>query len=155
MRLDITSMAPGGKPSGFTEGLTGQGNPVRWQVLEDASAPGGKVISETSQDTADYRFPLCIYDAFTGRDVETSVRSRAVDGTVDQAAGLIARVQDAQNYYVARANALENNVGLYKVIDGTRRQIAVSTSKSLVPAGTPCHYGSSATPSRSRSTSTG
>jgi hypothetical protein len=107
MRLDITSMAPGGKPSGFTEGLTGQGNPVRWQVLEDASAPGGKVIAETSQDTADYRFPLCIYDAFTGRDVETSVRFRAVDGTVDQAAGLIVRVQDAQNYYVARANALE------------------------------------------------
>jgi len=124
MRLDITSMAPGGKPSGFTEGLTGQGNPVRWQVLEDASAPGGKVIAETSQDTADYRFPLCIYDAFTGRDVETSVRFRAVDGTVDQAAGLIVRVQDAQNYYVARANALENNVRLYKVIDGIRRQLA-------------------------------
>ena len=67
MRLDITSMAPGGKPSGFTEGLTGQGNPVRWQVLEDASAPGGKVIAETSLDAADYRFPLCIYDMYLRR----------------------------------------------------------------------------------------
>jgi hypothetical protein len=124
MTLDISSMATGSKPPGFTEALTGQGDPVRWQVLEDASAPGGKVIAETSQDTADYRFPLCIYDEFTSRDVEASVRFKAVDGKVDQAAGLVARLQNPQNYYVARANALENNVRLYKVVDGIRRQIA-------------------------------
>ena len=89
MVLDISSMPTGAVPLGFTEALTGQGGPVRWQVLEDASAPGGKVIAETSQDTADYRFPLCIYDGFTGQDVETSVRFKAVEGKVDQAAGLI------------------------------------------------------------------
>jgi len=123
MVLDISSMPTGAVPLGFTEALTGQGGPVRWQVLQDASASSGKVIAETSQDTADYRFPLCIYDGFTGQDVETSVRFKAVEGKVDQAAGLIVRVQDAQNYYVARANALENNVRLYKVTDGIRRQI--------------------------------
>ena len=47
---------------GFSVGLTGQGEAVRWQVIEDTSAAGGKVIAETSRDTADYRCPLCIYD---------------------------------------------------------------------------------------------
>jgi len=124
MTINIATMPLGIKPSGFTAALTGQGEPVRWEILEDASASGGKVIAETSQDSADYRFPLCIFDDFTARDVEVSVRFKAVDGQVDQAAGLIARVQDPQNYYVARANALEANVRLYKVTDGVRRQIA-------------------------------
>jgi hypothetical protein len=51
-------------------------------------------------------------------------RFKAVDGSVDQAAGIVVRLQDADNYYVARANALEDNVRLYKVAQGMRRQIA-------------------------------
>jgi Domain of Unknown Function (DUF1080) len=124
MTIDIAAMPVGQKPSGFSEVLTGQGDPVRWRVLEDASAPGGKVITETSRDTADYRFPLCIRDDVTARDVAVSVRFKAVAGEVDQAAGLIVRALDDKNYYVARANALEANVRLYKVTDGVRRQIA-------------------------------
>jgi hypothetical protein len=123
MTINIESMPLGTAPPGFTGALTGQGEPVRWEILEDASAPGGRVISETSQDSADYRFPLCIFNGFTARDVEASVRFKAVDGQVDRAAGIIVRVQDPQNYYVARANALEANVRLYKVTDGVRRQI--------------------------------
>jgi hypothetical protein len=58
------------------------------------------------------------------RDVEVSVLFKPVDGEIDQAVGLIARGRDTQNYYVVRANALEANVRLYKVVDGVRRQIA-------------------------------
>jgi hypothetical protein len=54
MKIDIAAMSIGAKPPGFTERLTGQGDPVRWQVLADDSAPGGRVIAETSRDTADY-----------------------------------------------------------------------------------------------------
>lgn len=124
MMIDFSSTPIGAPPAGFTEGLTGQGEAVRWQVLEDASAPGGKVIAETSRDTADYRFPLCIFDGVIDRDIEVSVVFKTVAGEVDQAAGLIARSYDTQNYYVVRANALEANVRLYKVADGIRRQIA-------------------------------
>jgi hypothetical protein len=124
MKIELTAMPLGERPTGFSEGLTGQGDPVHWRVLDDSSAPGGRVIAETSRDTADYRFPLCIYDGATSRDVEVSVQFKPVAGEIDQAAGLIARAQDAQNYYVVRANALEANVRLYKVVGGIRRQIA-------------------------------
>lgn len=124
MTTEISSMPIGVKPPGFTEGLTGHGESVCWRVLEDPSAAGGRVIAETSRDTADYRFPLCIYDELIAKDVEASVRFKAVDGVVDQAGGLMVRVQDHLNYYVTRANALEDNIRLYKVVAGVRRQIA-------------------------------
>lgn len=124
MTVDFSSMPIAAKPPGFTEGLTGQGEAVRWEVLEDPSVPGGRVIAETSRDTADYRFPLCVYDGLIAKDVEVSVRFKAIDGMVDQAGGLIVRVKDPLNYYVTRANALENNIRLYKVVAGIRRQIA-------------------------------
>jgi hypothetical protein len=93
-------------------------------VLADDSAPGGRVITETSRDTADYRFPICVCDDVIAKDVAVSVRFKPVAGEVDQAAGLIVRAKDDMNFYVARANALEANVRLYKVTDGVRRQIA-------------------------------
>jgi len=122
--VDIAAMPIGSTPTGFTEALTGHGKPVRWQVLEDATAPGHVVIAETSRDIADYRFPLCIYDHVIAKDVEISVKFKPVAGSVDQAGGVIARVQDPLNYYVTRANALEDNVRLYKVVAGVRRQLA-------------------------------
>jgi hypothetical protein len=125
MTIDLTSMPSGSNPHGFTGALTGRGGAVRWQVLDDASAPlGGKVIAETSADSTDYRFPICIYDDVTAKNVNVSVRFKPIAGSVDQAGGLIARVKDSDNYYVARANALEDNVNLYKVVDGERRKIA-------------------------------
>lgn|ERR1700730_3855282 len=124
MKINIGEMPVGQKPLGFTEALTGQGESVRWQVLDDPGAPARKVIAETSRDTADYRFPLCVWDELRAKDVNVTIRFKAVDGSVDQAAGIAVRLQDADNYYVVRANALEDNVRLYKVVGGVRRQIA-------------------------------
>src|SRR5215510_10663656 len=70
------------------------------------------------------RFPLAIWDLTTIRDVEVSVAFKTVDGAVDRAAGIAWRYQDANNYYIVRANALENNVVLYKVEKGVRLSIA-------------------------------
>ena len=124
MKINIGEMPLRHKPPGFMEALTGQGDAVRWQVLEDPGAPARRVIAETSRDTADYRFPLCVWDGLRAKDVKVTIRSKAVDGSVDQAGGIVVRLQDADNYYVARANALEDNVRLYKVVGGVRRQIA-------------------------------
>jgi hypothetical protein len=115
----------GGTPPSFETGLTGKGGPVRWELLRDESAPNGPtVLAETSGDRTSDRFPLAILKGFEARDVEVKVRFKPVSGKVDQAAGLTVRVRDEDNYYIARANTLEGNVRLYKVVDGKRRQFA-------------------------------
>jgi len=67
---------------------------------------------------------LAIWNRVTIRDGEVSVAFKTVEGAVDQAAGIVWRYQDANNYYIVRANALENNVVLYKVEKGVRLSIA-------------------------------
>jgi hypothetical protein len=113
------------QPLSFDTALTGEGGPVRWELLQDASAPNGPtVLAETSGDRTSNRFPLVILKGFEAKDVEVRVRFKPVSGKVDQAAGLVVRLQDPDNYYIARANALEDNVRLYKVVDGKRQQFA-------------------------------
>jgi hypothetical protein len=124
-RIDFETGTIEAPPPGFTAELTGKGKPVRWVVLEDPGAPAGpKVLAETSGDTTSNRFPLAVLDGFEAKDVEVSVRFKPVAGKVDQAAGLMVRLQDSNKYYIARANALENNVRLYRVVDGRRQQFA-------------------------------
>jgi hypothetical protein len=77
-----------------------------------------------SRDSTAGRFPLAIWDTATIRDGEVSVAFKAVDGSVDQAAGIVWRYRDPNNYYIVRANALENNIVLYKVENGVRLTIA-------------------------------
>jgi hypothetical protein len=123
--VDFETAAMGSPPDGFATAVTGGGGPVTWRVIEDPTAPRGpKVLAQTSTDKTSARFPLCIYDRLTAKDVAVSVAFKPVSGTVDQAAGLVARFKDQQNYYIVRANALENNVRLYKVERGQRHQFA-------------------------------
>ena len=123
-RVDFQDMESGKPPRGFTTGLTGGGGPVDWRVVADPSASAGKALAQLATDDTDYRFPLCILDGYSAKDVSVSVRFRAVAGDVDRAAGLIARCRDANDYYLVRANALEDNVRLYTVVNGERKQFA-------------------------------
>ena len=111
-------------PEKFHQALTGGGGAVKWVVQEDASAPSKRnVPAQTSADKTDYRFPLAIADESSFRDLDVSVKFKAVAGTVDRAGGLVFRLKDANNYYVVRANALEDNFNFYYVVNGRRRQI--------------------------------
>jgi hypothetical protein len=123
--LNFAGTQVGSLPPKFTAALTGRGKPVKWAVVEDPGATSGRALAETSADTTDYRFPLAIYE-LSAKDVGVSVRFRPVSGRVDQAAGIAVRLTDANNYYVARANALENNVRFYRVVRGDRQQIATA-----------------------------
>jgi hypothetical protein len=113
--------------------LTGGGGPPRWRNVEtDADNQLGLGVVEESCDATDYRFPLCIVEgqAFSALgNVDVSVRVRPVMGKVDQAGGIAIRLKDPRNYYVVRANALEDNVRLYAVIDGERKQFAGKSVK--------------------------
>ena len=121
LRLASPGAAVGAPPDNCRPALTGQGGPVAWQVLLDHDQAA---LAETSRVAVDNRFPLCVVDSVKASDVELGVSFTPIAGKIDQAAGLMFRVQDPDNYYVARANALENNVNLYHVVKGVRRQIA-------------------------------
>ena len=124
-RIDFESAALDAPPPNFMLALTGGGPAPRWVVLNDPGSPAGpRVLAQTSRDRTVDRYPLAILDGFAAQDVALSVQFRPVSGQVDQAAGLVARYLDPRSYYVARANALENNVGLYRVVNGRRIQFA-------------------------------
>jgi hypothetical protein len=119
----------GRPPAGFTQGLTGGGGPVSWVVRADPSAPGGgPVLVQESADDTSYRFPTCVLDSVTATDVSITAQFKTLRGSTDQAAGLVLRYAP-ENYYVARANALEDNVNLFKTIDGQRLKIAEVDTK--------------------------
>ena len=63
---------------------------------------------------------MAILNTAAYRDGEVSVKFKTVAGREDQAAGLVWRYRDPNNYYLVRANALENNIVMYKVEDGNR-----------------------------------
>lgn len=112
-------------PPGWDVALTHQGAPPQWLVIRDPSAPSApNVFAQLSRDQTAGRFPLAICKEAVYRDGEVSVAFRPVSGLVDQAAGIVWRYRDPGNYYIARVNALEGNVVLYKVQGGVRESIA-------------------------------
>ena len=127
--IDFESDSPGQAPAGFTFGLTGSGRPGAWSVRKDDASPErGNVLAQTDADSTSYRFPVAVFNDVTATDVDISVRFRPVTGRVDQAAGLVWRYRDANNYYIVRANALEENVVLYKVENGKRTDLPLKGS---------------------------
>jgi len=116
---------PGSLPAGWSVAMTHAGGAPKWEVVRDETAPHPSlVLAQTSRDATAGRFPLAIWDRAALRNGEVSVSFKPVDGSVDRAAGVVWRYQDPNNYYIARANALENNVVLYRVQAGTRSSIA-------------------------------
>jgi hypothetical protein len=125
LTYNFDSDATGKLPAHFHPALTGQGTEGTWIVKQDETAPSKpNVLAQTSTDDTDYRFPLAVLDEGSFKDLDLSVKFKAVSGKVDQAAGLVFRYQDQNNYYITRANALEDNYRLYQVVNGRRRQFA-------------------------------
>ena len=122
--VNFESDTAGRPPKGFELALTGKGKPGKWVVQAVADAPSGKnVLAQTDGDETDYRFPI----AYTGpalKDLRLSVKCKPIAGKGDQGCGIIWRLKDKDNYYITRANALEDNVHLYHVIQGRRVRFA-------------------------------
>ena len=109
-------------PAGFTFTKTNGGRMGRWLVR---AMPGGeKVLVQIDDDPTRDRYPLALADGPLVRDLRLSVRCKPLSGRVDQACGLVFRYRDENDYYLTRANALEDNVRLYAVKDGARQQLA-------------------------------
>jgi hypothetical protein len=110
----------GKAPLDFSLELTGQGRPGVWVIKE---TDGRRVLAQTDADRTGYRFPLAVAPKPTVKNLDLSVRFRPVSGEMDQAAGLVWRYQNKDNYYVVRASAKEDNVVLYKVQNGKREDL--------------------------------
>lgn len=109
----------GGPPAGWTCGVTGRGSP-KWTVEADATAPSQPNVLKQSGSGA---FPWCAKQAVAITDGFVEVKFKPLQGSEDRAGGVMWRWKDGDNYYVARANALENNVALYHTTRGNRHTI--------------------------------
>jgi hypothetical protein len=120
-KRDFESDAVGSPPSGFLFARTGNGAEGQWVVRVEKGADRNHVLSQESADPTDYRFPVAVLGEGAHRDVTLSVRARPLSGQVDQGFGLVWRYQDANNYYVTRCNADEDNCTIYHTVKGNRR----------------------------------
>jgi hypothetical protein len=113
---NFDTIAPGTLPADWKCGVTGKGSPV-WKVEADASAPSKpNVLKQSGIGTC----PWCVKQSALMTDGFVEVKFKPLAGREDQAGGLLWRFKDANNYYIARANALENNVSLYHTQNGRR-----------------------------------
>lgn len=138
-RVDFSDDAVGQPPKGFQFGHTARvGTPGKWIVQAEGT---NRYLAQVDADSTRSRFPVAVVSDINASDVDVSVRFKPISGRVDQAAGLVWRFQNEDNYYVVRANALENNVVLYKVEKGTRTDLPVKGEgrtygrKAQVPSG--------------------
>jgi hypothetical protein len=114
--VNFDNAKAGDVPEGWTAGVTGSGNP-KWAVEADASAPSKpNVLKQSGEGT----YPFCVKKDVSLKDGFVEVKFKPLTGKEDQAGGLIWRFQDGNNYYIARANALEDNVTIYHTVEGSR-----------------------------------
>jgi hypothetical protein len=132
---DVVEQPPKGFEFGHTAGV---GKPGQWVVQVDGT---DKVLAQTDPDSTRARFPVAVISDLIAADVDLSVRFKPISGQIDQAGGLVWRYQNQDNYYIVRANALEDNVVLYKVEGGKRTDLPLKGEgrtygkKIEVPAG--------------------
>src|SRR5713101_5768452 len=129
--MEVTAMADntarletdtvGAAPKGWTATSTGKGDP-KWTVEQDQTAPSKlKIVNQSGRAP----YPLLLKDDTNIKDGFIAIKFKAIAGSEDRAAGLVWRARDANNYYVVRANALEDNVVLYKTVNGVRRALDI------------------------------
>ena len=119
--VDFDADAVGTQPKGWTLTMTGRGTP-KWTVERDDTAPSkGQVLKQSGTAT----YPLALKDGTIVKDGFVEVKFKAMSGSEDRAGGLVWRAKDRNNYYVVRANALEDNVVLYKTVGGVRSSLDI------------------------------
>ena len=126
--INFDSERPGVLPVGWQQGVTGKGTP-KWAVHADGGAPSKpNVLQQSGSGT----FPWCVMPKTAVENGFVEVRFKSISGREDQAGGVIWRWKDGDNYYIARANALENNVSLYHTTGG--RRITIKYVDAPVPS---------------------
>ncbi len=118
--FDFENYAIGKLPEDWSQYATGKGSKTEWKIVDDG---GNKVLAQLSMNNPNYHFNEAVYNGLAARNVELKVRMKGVEGRMDQGGGFVWRFTDKNNYYVVRANPLEDNVVLYKVKNGVRTDL--------------------------------
>jgi 3-keto-disaccharide hydrolase len=116
--VNFDNLAAGTPPPGWTATKTGSGS-AKWTIEKDDTAPSKPNVLKQSGEAT---YPVCINDDTSLKDGFVEVKFKPISGKTDQAGGLVWRVKDSNNYYIARANALEDNVTIYHTINGRRTE---------------------------------
>jgi hypothetical protein len=122
-------------PAGWKAAQTGKGEGSIWKVVEDKTVPSksGFSLAQTAESPGAV-FNLCVAEGTSFKDVEVSVAFKANAGKKDQGGGVVWRYVDADNYYIARMNPLEDNFRVYKVVSG-KRSAEFQNAEVKIPAG--------------------
>jgi hypothetical protein len=116
--VNFDNATVGQPPAGWTATKTGSGN-AKWTIERDDSAPSKpNVLKQSGVAT----YPVCFKDDTSVKDGFVEVKFKPISGKEDQAGGVVWRLKDANNYYIARANALEDNVTIYHTVNGRRTE---------------------------------
>ena len=111
-------------PSDFDSWGTGDAGPGAWAVVSDDTAQGGHALAQYRHELTKERVALAIYMPLSGADLEASIRFKPISGSLDQSGGIAVRLSTPDDYYVARASALAQDVRLYRVVSGTWDELA-------------------------------
>jgi len=107
-------------PIHWSEYFTGKGESTKWEIVNDH---GNNVLAQISNDHPNYHFNVIVFNELIAKNVELQVKLKGITGRMDQGGGFVWRFIDANNYYVVRANPLEDNIVLYKVENGKRTDL--------------------------------
>jgi len=116
--VNFDDLKTGAPPPGWTATQTGKGA-ARWEIVTDDSAPSKPNVLKQSGEAT---YPVCIKEDTSLKDGFVEVKFKPVSGKEDQAGGVIWRCKDKDNYYISRANALEDNVTIYHTVNGKRSE---------------------------------
>jgi len=116
--VNFDDLKTGAPPPGWTATQTGRGK-ANWTIEKDETAPSKPNVLKQSGEAT---YPVCIKDDTSLKDGFVQVKFKPVSGKEDQAGGVIWRCKDRDNYYISRANALEENVTIYHTVNGKRTE---------------------------------
>ena len=112
-------------PPDFVTGTFFDGRPAGdWEIIKvpEAMSPP-HVFAQLRNKGAEHNYNLVLVQGTTASNLDLSVSFRAVSGKADMGGGLIWRAKDDRNYYLARANPLEQNIRVYHVVHGVRKML--------------------------------
>lgn len=130
-RLGFDKGKVGEMPPGWKAGATGKGAETSvWKLVEDETAPGGKLALFQTSKNPGSAFNVCIAeDGGKYKDVDISISLKAIEGKADQGGGIVWRAKDKDNFYIVRFNPLEQNFWLYKTVAGKRMSLTKIAAK--------------------------
>ncbi len=107
-------------PTGWSQSATGRDKQTEWKIVD---VNGNKALAQLSAKHPSYHFNVVVYDGFSLKNMKLKVKIKGFKGRIDRGGGFVWRFTDPNNYYVVRENPLENNVVLYKVVNGRRTDL--------------------------------